>query len=302
MAITFRQIDAFRAVMLAGTAVGAAKMLGVSQPAISRLISDLELDIGYELFERDGRRISPTPEAQLLMEEVRRALIGLDQIRGAALEIGKSRFARLRLVSIPSVASTIAVDLIDLFAKQHPETAVSLEVQSSDSALEWVISQQCDLGIASVNLESPAIAARSIEVGASVCILPKGHRLAEAKQISPEMLEDESFISFRPDSIYRREIDAIFQEAGVTRRLTYEARTTDAVCGLVAGGLGLAIVGPLAIAGPAQAEAGRNLIVRPFAPAPSVELSVMWSTHRSLSAPAKAFLEIVETEFKLPVA
>ena len=302
MALTFRQIDAFRAVMLTGTAVGAAKMLGVSQPAISRLIADLERDIGYALFAREGRRINPTARAHLLMEEVRRALVGLDQIREAAVEIGRLSYARLRLVSIPSVASTIAVDLIDLFAKDNPETFVSLDVQSSDSALEWVVSQQCDLGIAAVNLQSAAIECRTIEVGASVCILPRRHRLAKAKTVTAEMLDGESFVSFRPDSVYRREVDAIFDAAGVTRKLVFEARTTDAVYAMVAAGLGVSIVGPPAIAQRIHKGSRRDVVVRPFGPALPVDLSIMWSTHRSLSAPAKAFLQVVGREFGLTLS
>ena len=297
MAITFRQIDAFRAVMLAGTAVGAAKMLGISQPAISRLIADLERDIGYPLFERDGRRIRPTAKAQLLMEEVRRALIGLEQIRDAAIEIGRLGYARLRLVSIPSVASTIAVDLIDRFAAENEETFVSLEVQSSDSALEWVISQQCDLGIAAVNLESAAIESRVVEVGASVCILPRGHRLAGAERIVPEMLEGESFVSFRPDSIFRREVDAIFEAAGVSRRMIFEARTSDTVRALVATGRGVAIVGPLALSRGAAEDGDHEVVVRPFVPAPAVALSIMWPAQRALSAPARAFLAVAGKVF-----
>ena len=283
--------------MLSGTAVGAARMLGISQPAISRLIGDLERDVGYALFERQGRRIRPTGKAELLMEEVRRALIGLDQIRDAAIEIGKLGYQRLRLVTIPSVASTIAVDLIGRFARTHGETFVSLEVQSSDSALEWVISQQCDLGIAAVNLESAAIVSRSVRAGASVCILPQGHRLAAVETVLPEMLEGESFVSFRPDSVYRREVDAIFEAAGVTRRMIFEARTTDAVRGLVADGLGVSIVGPLALSGPVASEKARGLVVRPFAPAPAVELTIMWSAQRALSEPARAFLAIAGKEF-----
>ncbi|MDF1586441.1 LysR substrate-binding domain-containing protein [Marinimicrococcus flavescens] len=299
MAITFRQLDAFRAVMLAGTVVGAAKMLGVSQPAISRLISDLEQDIGYNLFEREGRRVSPTGEAKLLFEEVRRALIGLGQIRDAAIEIGRLRYSRLRLVTVPSLASTVVVDLIERFSRDNGETFVSLEVQSSDSALEWVVSEQCDLGIAAAKMESPSIASRTIHVGASVCILPLGHRLAEAEIIRPEMLEGESFVSFRPDALYRREVDTIFLNAGVTRNLIYEARTTDAVCSLVAAGLGVSLVGPLAIARRGDSPEHRNIVARPFTPTPPVTVSLLWSTNHSMSASAKEFLRTVEQHFEL---
>src|SRR5687767_3438858 len=99
MALTLRQIDAFRAVMLTGTATEAAQVLGVSQPAISRLVSDFEAELGFKLFDRVGRRVVPTAEAQILIEEVKRVLIGLDQIKETAEKISKFRYSRLRLIS-----------------------------------------------------------------------------------------------------------------------------------------------------------------------------------------------------------
>ena len=66
--ITFRQIDAFKTVVQTGTVTESARMLGVSQPAVSRLISDLENEVGFKLFERSGRNLKATPEALLLVE------------------------------------------------------------------------------------------------------------------------------------------------------------------------------------------------------------------------------------------
>ena len=143
--------------LLTGTTTEAARMLGVSQPGISRLISDLEAEIGYSLFERVGRRVAPTPEAGLLIEEIRRTFTGMEQIREAARQIGEARYQRLRIVSVPSASSTVAIDLISRFERKFPGTSVTVEVKSTDSALEWVVSQQCDLGITTAHVESPAI-------------------------------------------------------------------------------------------------------------------------------------------------
>ncbi len=297
MALTLRQIDAFRAVMLTGTATEAAHVLGVSQPAISRLIADLEEEIGFKLFDRVGRRVAPTAEAQILIEEVERALIGLDQIKETAVEIGKFRHSRLRLVSIPSVASTIGVDLIKRFAEKHPDTFVSLEVRASDSAVEWVVSRQCDLGIATPAIKSPAFGFNTLMVGVSHCILPKGHRLASRRKIKPKDLEGESFISFRPDSVFRARVDAVFQEAGVNRIMKYEARTTEVICSMVSAGMGVSVLGPLGISQVGE-ESEKRFLVRPFSPAPKIELSLMWSTHRPISAPAQQFIEVVDAYFK----
>lgn len=293
MRVTYRQIDAFRAVMLTGTATEAARMLGISQPAVSRLISDLEAEVGFRLFDRMGRRVVPTAEARLLIEEVRRAFVGLERIRDAAQAIGSFRYSQLRIVAIPSVASTIAIDLVELFSKQYPDTFISLEVQPSDSAVEWIIAQQSDLGIASPPMQSPAIASRILRTGEAVCLLPAGHALAGHGEITPELLAGESFVSYLPDSVFRYTVDDIFRKAGVVRRQQYEARTTDAIYAMVARGLGVAIVGPFL---PRFGDIGA-VVVKPFRPGPVVELSLMWATDRPLSAIAGRFVELIDSYF-----
>ena len=102
MKITFRQIDAFKTVVQTGTVTESARMLGISQPAVSRLISDLESEIGFKLFARSGRNLKATPEALLLVEEVRRALSGLEQIKLTASAIKRFKPAQLRLISTPA--------------------------------------------------------------------------------------------------------------------------------------------------------------------------------------------------------
>lgn len=297
MSITFRQFEAFRAVMLTGTTIEAARMLGVSQPGISRLISDLESEIGYNLFERVGRRVSPTPEAGLLIEEVRRAFTGLEQVREAAREIGKARYGRLRLVSVPSASSTIVVDMIEKFSERFPDTRVTVDVKSSDSALEWVVSQQCDLGIASSHMESPAIDSEAVQTGAAVCVLPAGHRLAEEPRLTLEMLAGERFVSYCRDSAFRHEVDTAFKRAGVKRQLLHEGRTTDVVCSLVSAGFGVSIIGISQATTRARWTRPKDLVVRPIQGAPAVTLSVIWATHRPISAVAKEFLKIIRETY-----
>ena len=82
-----KQLNAFRAVMLSGSMVGAAKMLYVSQPAITRLIKDLEVSCGFDLFERRNSRLFATPEGNALYQEVKRHFIGLDNLAQMAGQI-----------------------------------------------------------------------------------------------------------------------------------------------------------------------------------------------------------------------
>ncbi|MGI9503097.1 MAG: LysR family transcriptional regulator, partial [Geminicoccaceae bacterium] len=137
--VTLRQIEAFRGVMMTGTVTRAANMLYVSQPAVSRMLADLEQEIGFKLFTRANRQLSPTPEGVAFYDEVERAFVGLDQIGRAATAIREYRRGHLRLITIPSLASTITADLVARFTKTYPDISVSIEVQPSQRVFEWII-------------------------------------------------------------------------------------------------------------------------------------------------------------------
>ena len=293
MKITFRQIDAFKTVVQTGTVTESARMLGISQPAVSRLISDFENEVGFQLFSRSGRNLKATPEAMLLVEEVRRALSGLEQIKHTASAIKNFRHAQLRLISTPAFSTLIAPTLIRKFADRRPDAMVSLEVQSTDVAIEWMVSQNIDFGIAPATLVNPATRSHPLTETRSICVFPRGHRLEGKKRVKPQDLEGESFVSYLPDSQFRFEMDQIFTKAGVGRRLQYEARTTDAIARLVAQGLGVSII--VSMEGlPGEAK---DYSSAPFTPEIPFNGALIWSQQRTMSAVARDFLKMVETEF-----
>lgn len=293
MKITFRQIDAFRTVVSTGTVTESAQMLGISQPAVSRLISDLESEIGFKLFTRSGRNVKPTLEARLLVDEVRRALSGLERIKEAARAIKQFQHAQLRVITTPTFSSNLAVPLIKKFSKRQPKAMISLEIQPSDDTVEWMVSQNHDFGIAPPSGRNPTIRTRPLMNAEAICILPRDHRLASTDLIRPEDLHGESFVSYLSDALFRFEVDEIFRKAGVERRMQYEARTSDAISRLVAEGLGVSIVGPLEAD---QAHALGLATVR-FEPDMPFAAGLIWSGQKTMSAIAEDFLEMVGLEF-----
>jgi DNA-binding transcriptional LysR family regulator len=292
MKITFRQIDAFRTVVSTGTVTESAQMLGISQPAVSRLISELESQVSFKLFTRSGRNLKPTLEARLLVEEVRRALSGLERIKEAARAIQQFKHAQLRLITTPTFATVLAPQLVAAFAERRPEVMISLEIQSSDDTIEWMVSQNHDFGIAPPTGKNPVIMSLPLVKTEAVCILPPKHRLAGKQRVTPEDLAGESFISYLSDSTFRFEIDEIFRKANVERRLQYEARTTDAICRLVSEGLGVSIVGSV--------HDGKNdapgYSAAPFTPGIPFGAALIWSRRNTMSAVAEDFLSMIETD------
>jgi len=287
---TLRQIEAFRAVMITGTVTQAAESLSISQPAISRMIADLEAAVDFKLFIRANRQLIPTAEGQAFYDEVERAFVGLGEINRAAADIREYRRGLFRIITIPSLVSTVMADLMVAFCARHPSIAVSVDVQPSQRVFEWIISQQCDMGLTTLPMVSPNIEARPLARAAAVCALPAGHRLAAYSVVRPEDLAGESFISFKAESTFRLLVDDVFRQAGVRREMRIEARTTEAVCSMVAAGLGVSIIGPTFRA----RTLPNNMIERPFEPALMTEFALIYPSNRPLSRIAQQFTTIAE--------
>ncbi len=296
MKITFRQIDAFKTVVQTGTVTETARLLGISQPAVSRLISDLESEVGFELFGRSGRNLKATPEALLLVEEVRRALSGLEQIKLKAQAIKQFKHAQLRLIATPAFSTSIAPTLVRKFANRQPEAMVSLEIQSTDVAVEWMVSQGFDFGIGPANIINPTVESLPLKQSQSICIFPKGHRFEKSQRVSMKDLSGESFVSYLSGSQFRFEVDQMFDQAGISRTLQYESRTTDAICRLVAEGLGVSII----VTTGELTGAGDEFSTAPFEFNIPFSGTLIWSRQKPMSAVAKDFLEMVRAEFDKP--
>jgi hypothetical protein len=115
--LDLRQLDAFAAVMSAGSITGAARLLGRSQPAVTRLIQDLEANLGFELLHRNGPRITPTDQGLLFHDEVERLLVGLKHIADRAQAIAKLRVPTIEIAAIPALAAGIIPKLSPVSTK-----------------------------------------------------------------------------------------------------------------------------------------------------------------------------------------
>lgn len=290
MKITFRQIDAFRTVVSTGTVTEAATVLGISQPAVSRLISDLETEVGFQLFQRSGRILVPTEEARLLVGEVRQAISGMEHIKQAAMAIGRFGHARLTLVTTPTFSTHLVPDLIERFAAVRPEAMARMEIEANDDTVEWLVSQNYDFGITSNEPMNPSFDSLVLNNEDVYCVLPKGHSLASRALVHAHDLANESFISYISTSRFRFEIDRFFAAKGVERRMQYETRTTDAICRLVAHGLGVAVVG----SSESYLRSIPGCVALPFAAPLSFRSVLFWSKNRTFSAVANDFFEIAQ--------
>lgn len=292
--LTLRQIEVFRAVIIAGSVTGAARMLYVSQPAVSRILSDLESEVGFKLFLRTNRQITPTAEGRLLYEEVEKSFVGLDAIAKSAEAIREYQKGELRIISIPSLAATLVPKLIATFADANPNLGISLEVQSTERIADWISSGQCDLGFTIPPVDTPSVEVVTIAHTEALCILPKSHPLRKKSVVEAEDIQGERFISFKSASLARHLIDDVFAKADCQRIMHIEARSPETICGLVAAGLGVSVIGPLFD----YEHIDYNVIVRPFRPAIPIQLLLVTPANRSLSRIGELFVEAARENLK----
>jgi DNA-binding transcriptional LysR family regulator len=283
--VNLRQIEALRAVIETGTVSRAGERLSISQPAVSKLLNNLERAIGLTLFDRRRGRLSPTPEALLLYEEMERVFQGMVRLDRFAEEIRHLEHGSLRIGTMPALSTGFVQDIVARLVEGQARLSIAIHARSTPKIVEWLVGGYLDVGLTAHEIQHPELTQLPLCHSRYVCVIPRGHRLAAKKMIDLTDFEGERFISFGVDSTVRRTIDKLFEEAGVRRTLTLSAPMATTVCALVARGLGLALVDPLYIG-----EFAPRVETRPIRCEIVGEIRVLLPRHRRSSLAVEAFV------------
>ena len=281
-----RQVEAFRALMLTASTVRAAELMHVTQPAVSRLVRDLQEALELKLFERRGTRLVPTNEAVSLYGEVERSFVGMERIAQAARELRTRRAGVLRVAAMPALCNGFLPRFSGQFLAERPRIDFALLGLISSSVLDWVISDQCDLGFAAAPIEHAAASFEAMPPVRYVAVLPEGHRLARRRVLRPKDFANQPFVALGPTTPSRHLIDDVFSRHGISRVLRVETPLSEIACALVASGLGLSICDPFT----ANEYSTRGVVSRPFEPALAFQVSALYPSHRALSPVAREFI------------
>lgn len=284
-----RQLEAFRALVLCQTVTRAAQMLFVSQPAVTRLIADLEEDVGFALFERNRGRLYPTAEGLTLFDEVERSLIGVERIARTAQEIKAARVGMLQIAAAPALSLSFLPMAIAAFLKTHEEVNISLASNTSRAVVDMVMKQRCNVGFVILPMSHPSMLGESLIVADMVCILPPGHPLSSKHVITPQDLAGERFISNPRELHSRLEVDALFASFGIDRKLQIETQINAGICAFVQAGLGVALIDSIT----ALDYISSGLVIKRFTPTLRNEFQVLFPSERPPSILVRAFVNHV---------
>ncbi|PIT01984.1 hypothetical protein TSA1_15335 [Bradyrhizobium nitroreducens] len=293
-----RQIEAFRAVMLTGSMSVAAEMLKITQPAVSRLIKDLEADMKLLLFRREGNRLVPSHEATILFAEVDRFYVGMDRIAKIANELRHAKVGSLRIAAIGALSLSCITQAISTFHASRPAVEVTLVSLNTHQIFEFVAGRHFDVGFAQVVGEFPGVELAPLPFLEDVCVVPSHYPIATKSHIEARDLQDLPFISLGSNSPQRLKIDQVFAETGIERQLLLETSLAASAIALVASGLGVTIVDPFT-AGYLRDD---NIVARPFKPIIRFEITAVRPSHHQQSRLCRDFIEIMMDLFKKKAA
>jgi LysR family transcriptional activator of glutamate synthase operon len=264
----------------------AADALGTSQPTLSRALSRCEAELGARLFDRVPDGVRTTPAGALVVDAARdltsrygRLVAGLAQVLGAETGL-------VRLAFLDSMATSLVPSLLREFHAYAPQVRVQLRQEPGHEIVHDFGLGAVDLAITSRVPEGP-YGWHLLTEERLVLVVPATHPWRGRTEVDLSELGQEDLITTPAGFGHRQLVDGLLREAGVAPPVSFESQDLATIEGLVAAGLGVAVV-PEAFAG----HSG-TVGVRLTSPGARRTIGLTWRTDRELTPPARRFLDFV---------
>ena len=291
MRFKLRQMEVFRAVMVAGSVSGAARLLYVSQPAVSKLLAHTETSLGLKLFDRVGGKLIPTAQANSLFEEVSAIYDAAVRINRFVENLTAAPAAMINLSCSPSLGLSVVPRLIRRFLERHPETRIQLQTTLMGDVAQELLSGRSDLAITVLPVENPNLDVEPLVEGRMVCALPVGHPLARAGQISLRQLAGERLILYSRTIPFGQLLRAAFERHDLHVAATIDVPRAELACSLVRQGLGVTIIDQFSVSD----QLWTDIELRPLDEIIPISVSLIRSRFARRSQAADLFVEMLRT-------
>jgi DNA-binding transcriptional LysR family regulator len=260
--LNVQRLRVLREVLAQGSFSEAASALNYTQSAVSQAIATLEAEAGVPLLERDRRGVRPTSAGDRLNEHGVRILTQLDAAEAELGAIAGIQGGELRLASFPTAGATLMPLAIAAFRSAYPDVTLSLVEGEPEELTPRLRDGEFDLGLIfefeGTGELGPGLRATPLFEDPMKLALPKGHRLADPKRVAPggapahqrvtlEDLAEEAWVQTSEASACARHVVRICRAAGFEPRVSFESDDYLTVQGLVAAGVGVALIPQLAL-------------------------------------------------------
>ena len=282
-----RHIEVFHAVMQAGTITGAAQILHISQPAVTKVLQHCELQLGLTLFDRVRGKLYPTPEAQRLRIEIDKLNKDLVSIRrlAANLRAGESEF--LRLVCTPTLGASVMPKAIVEWSRAYPQSRCTLATNHTPEIISALLLGEADLALSLQDPHYPGLAAEPIAAGPMMALCPlKSPEAAKTGALHVSGIVTPLISMAEGDPLGQLVLNA-FDTQDMLPENRISVQTYQLARHLVEAGAGMTVVDPFTAA---MADTAR-VRVRAFEPTIPVQLYLLTSASAPLAQSARKLVK-----------
>lgn len=285
------RLGLLREVAAEGNLTRAADRLGVPQPTATRWLASLGTRLGVPITTRAGRGIALTRAGRHLADAATRALAELETGCRQALEEADPERGQVALGFLHTMGGVRVPELLRAFRTAHPEVRFMLSQGGHQELLRQVRAGAVDLALtAPVPVDSPDLAALPLSRQPVVVAVPSGHRLARRRRVTLMELADEQFVGLKPGFGIRQITDRLFAAAGFVPKLAFEGEEADTLRGLIAAGLGVALLPSSEPAPPP------GVVELTLSPPVYRTIGLVWVAERPLPPAALAFREFAAAQ------
>lgn len=247
--LTLRQIEIIRAIAVSGSIAGAAKLLNVAQPGISRAMKHIESTLGVKLFVRRAGRYTPTPEATGIFRQLNEVHRKIDDLHYVLAKLNRGEDVELRLGSVPSIASAMVPNAVVALRHAMPDIALNIEILKIEEAIDYLLLGRGEMVLMSYHLHHPALSFVPLAEGRLKFVVPPGHPCADLERIGVAEIARYPLIGIDPTDPYGRIMANLFEREKVSIDIPIKARFGSTVISLVERDIGVAVLDCFSIAG-----------------------------------------------------
>ncbi len=288
-----RHIEVFHAVMQAGTISGAAQLLFISQPAVTKVLQHCELQLGIALFERIKGKLYPTPEAHKLFVEVDRLNRDLQSVRRMASNLRDKPEQTVRLVSTPTLATSVVPTALTLWRKKYPEVRCKLSTHHTPEIVTALLLGEADFALSLHDPKNPSIGVEPLALGCMSVIAPAGTwstRLAATPIHVTEL--PKNLIGLAVDDPLGSQVMNVADAFGHTLDAHTVVQTYQLARTLVENRVGIAVIDPFTAAQIEPDKAQRRML----SPEIPVQLYLLTANFSPLSQSARHLVQCIRDE------
>lgn len=291
MNVSLRQLRVFQAVAELGNFTRAGSHVGLTQPAVSRAVTELEQQLDLKLLDRTTREVSLTTAGRALAAQLERVLDDLDAVLQDVRGMATQRQGRVRVASSPTLSASLLPECIARCHVEHPGLDLVLLDRIQHDALASVLSGEVDFGVVIDPGRLDGLHAEPILTEPFRFVCPTGHPLARRRaSIRWSQLSGEDLVLLDQASGSRRLIDEALRTHGVQAHVAQEVGHVTTIFRMLAAGLGVSIVPTLAL----PPEGLPGIVARPLTPRVERHIMLVRRARRVLTPVAETAWQLVK--------